>query len=92
MFVRDMKSIIKYAIELDIDYLETFLGYEGDNVLKITTRSADATKLYEENVRGTLAELIAHFSSKTVKGEIVIVVGGKLVEKKKKEYIKKDRQ
>ena len=41
MFVRDMKSIIKYAIELDIDYLETFLGYEGDNVLKVTTRSAE---------------------------------------------------
>lgn len=54
--------------------------------------SRELTKLHEENARGTLPELIAHFSSKTVKGEIVIVVEGKTVVKKKKEYIKKDRQ
>ncbi|WP_282015834.1 16S rRNA (cytidine(1402)-2'-O)-methyltransferase [Marinifilum flexuosum] len=53
--------------------------------------SRELTKLHEENARGTLAELIAHFSSKTVKGEIVIVLEGKTVVKKKKEYIKKDR-
>ncbi len=53
--------------------------------------SREITKLHEENTRGTLAELIQHFLSKTVKGEIVIVVEGKTVEKKKKEYIKKDR-
>jgi len=53
--------------------------------------SRELTKLHEENVRGTLAELIAYFSSKTVKGEIVIVLEGKIAEKKKKEYIKKDR-
>ncbi len=53
--------------------------------------SREITKLHEENARGTLAELILHFLSKTVKGEIVIVVEGKTVEKKKKEYIKKDR-
>lgn len=54
--------------------------------------SRELTKLYEENARGTLLELANHFSAKTVKGEIVIVVGGKIIEKKKKEYIKKDRQ
>jgi 16S rRNA (cytidine1402-2'-O)-methyltransferase len=54
--------------------------------------SRELTKLHEENARGTLTELIAHFSSKTVKGEIVIVVEGKTIVKKKKEYIKKDRQ
>ncbi|GAB7086450.1 16S rRNA (cytidine(1402)-2'-O)-methyltransferase [Marinifilum fragile] len=53
--------------------------------------SRELTKLHEENARGTLAELIALFSSKTVKGEIVIVVEGKTAIKKKKEYIKKDR-
>ena len=36
--------------------------------------SRELTKIYEENFRGTLAEAIAHFSAKTVKGEIVIVV------------------
>ncbi|WP_421920558.1 16S rRNA (cytidine(1402)-2'-O)-methyltransferase [Marinifilum sp.] len=54
--------------------------------------SRELSKLHEENARGTLTELIAHFGSKTVKGEIVIVVEGKTMVKKKKEYIKKDRQ
>jgi 16S rRNA (cytidine1402-2'-O)-methyltransferase len=39
--------------------------------------SRELSKLHEENARGTLAELIAHFSASTIKGEIVIVVSGK---------------
>jgi 16S rRNA (cytidine1402-2'-O)-methyltransferase len=39
--------------------------------------SRELSKLHEENARGTLAELIAHFSASTIKGEIVIVVAGK---------------
>jgi len=35
----------------------------------------ELTKIHEENARGTLGELILHFSAKQVKGEIVIVVG-----------------
>ncbi|MCW3805472.1 16S rRNA (cytidine(1402)-2'-O)-methyltransferase [Plebeiibacterium marinum] len=42
--------------------------------------SRELTKIHEENARGTLKELTDHFNSKTVKGEIVIVVEG-LVEK-----------
>jgi 16S rRNA (cytidine1402-2'-O)-methyltransferase len=38
--------------------------------------SRELTKLYEENARGTLEELAAHFGSKAVKGEIVIIVSG----------------
>lgn len=38
--------------------------------------SRELTKFYEENKRGTLQELINHFKSKTVKGEIVLVVKG----------------
>ncbi|WP_290792467.1 16S rRNA (cytidine(1402)-2'-O)-methyltransferase [Flavihumibacter sp. UBA7668] len=38
--------------------------------------SRELTKLFEENKRGTLAELATYFSSKTVKGEIVLVVEG----------------
>ena len=36
--------------------------------------SRELTKIYEENFRGTIAEAIAHFSAKSVKGEIVIVI------------------
>lgn len=38
--------------------------------------SRELTKIYEETVRGTLAEVIAYFEQKEVKGEIVIVVEG----------------
>ncbi len=44
MLLTEMKTIIKYVIELDINYLETFLGYEGDNVLKIVTENANTLK------------------------------------------------
>lgn len=39
--------------------------------------SRELTKIYEENVRGTVAELIAHYREKPPKGEIVIIVAGK---------------
>jgi 16S rRNA (cytidine1402-2'-O)-methyltransferase len=39
--------------------------------------SRELSKLHEETVRGTLADLIAHFEQKGVKGEIVVVVAGK---------------
>jgi len=38
--------------------------------------SRELTKLFEETKRGTLEELHKYFESKTVKGEIVIVVAG----------------
>lgn len=39
--------------------------------------SRELSKLFEENVRGSLKELIVYFEKKTVKGEIVVVVAGK---------------
>ena len=38
--------------------------------------SRELTKIHEENVRGTLAEVVEHFSKKDIKGEIVIVLEG----------------
>jgi len=38
--------------------------------------SREITKMYEENVRGTLSEIIANFACRSIKGEIVIVVQG----------------
>ncbi len=55
--------------------LELFIEYFGKD--RKASVSREISKLYEENVRGTLQELHAHFSTKTIKGEIVIVVGGK---------------
>ena len=40
--------------------------------------SRELTKIHEETIRGTLDEIIQHYSaSASIKGEIVIVVAGK---------------
>lgn len=39
--------------------------------------SRELTKMFEENVRGALKEVLKHFSEKSVKGEIVVILEGK---------------
>jgi len=39
--------------------------------------SREISKMYEENIRGNISEVIKHFDEKGVKGEIVIIVEGK---------------
>jgi 16S rRNA (cytidine1402-2'-O)-methyltransferase len=41
--------------------------------------SRELSKLHEENFRGTVQEVLTHFESKPIKGEIVVVVAGKSV-------------
>ena len=48
MILDGMKEVIKYTIDLDIDYLEIFMGYKGDKVLKITSKSRDAVDHIEK--------------------------------------------
>lgn len=54
--------------------LEQFCEYFGKE--RQASVSRELTKMFEENKRGTLEELVTYFKSKTVKGEIVIVVEG----------------
>jgi 16S rRNA (cytidine1402-2'-O)-methyltransferase len=58
-----------------IKTLEEFITYFGAN--RPCSISRELTKMFEENKRGTLAEVHEYFKDKTVKGEIVIVVAGK---------------
>ena len=37
----------------------------------------EISKIHEESVRGTLTEVIAHFTATEPRGEIVIVLSGK---------------
>ena len=55
-----------------LEQLAEYLGPE-----RRASVSRELSKMFEENARGTLAEITAHFKSKPVKGEIVIVVEGK---------------
>ena len=48
----------------------------------------EISKIHEESVRGTLAEVIAHFTQTEPKGEIVIVVAGAEAKKEHKPKIK----
>jgi len=55
--------------------LGNFVEYLGAE--RRVSVSRELTKMYEETVRGTAAEVLKHYSDNTVKGEIVIVVAGK---------------
>lgn len=47
--------------------------------------SRELTKIFEENVRDSLAKVTAHFEKNTPRGEIVVVVEGKPKEKEEEE-------
>ncbi|WP_115460669.1 16S rRNA (cytidine(1402)-2'-O)-methyltransferase [Winogradskyella aurantiaca] len=55
--------------------LTHFCEYLGED--RPVSVSRELSKLYEETVRGTAKEVLEHYTNKTPKGEIVIVVGGK---------------
>jgi 16S rRNA (cytidine1402-2'-O)-methyltransferase len=55
--------------------LEEFAQYFGADRQCCVSR--ELTKMFEENKRGSLKDVADHFKSKTVKGEIVIIVQGK---------------
>lgn len=55
--------------------LGQFVEYFGED--RQGSVSREITKLYEETVRGTLLELLAHFENHPPKGEFVVVVAGK---------------
>lgn len=44
---------------------------------RLVAVSRELTKLHEENIRGTISEVLDYFKEKTIKGEIVIILKGK---------------
>ena len=63
--------------------LSEFKTYFGEDRPVCVCR--ELSKLHEENVRGTVAEVISHFEKTAPRGEIVVVVGGKPTVKEKRE-------
>ena len=55
--------------------LEQFAGVFGAE--RPVSVSRELTKKFEQTVRGTLAEVAAHFAAHEPKGEIVVVLGGR---------------
>lgn len=60
-----------YRLVKTLTQLSEFMGAER----KVSV-SREISKLHEETVRGTLSEVISHFSMNEPKGEIVIVLAG----------------
>jgi len=68
--------------------LKKFKEYFGSS--RIVSISREISKLHEETIRGSLEEVIQHFENRTVKGEIVIVIGGKQTELKEQKKAGRD--
>jgi 16S rRNA (cytidine1402-2'-O)-methyltransferase len=60
-----------YRLVKTLNQLAEYMGQERKGSV-----SRELTKVHEETLRGTLAELAKHYSQAKVKGEIVIVVEG----------------
>ncbi len=58
-----------------IKTLGNFVEYFGED--RQVSVSRELSKLYEETIRGTAKQVLAHFENKPPKGEIVVVVEGK---------------
>jgi 16S rRNA (cytidine1402-2'-O)-methyltransferase len=69
------RTIILYESPMRlVKTLKELAVYFGET--RLASVSRELTKMFEENKQGTLADLAVYFESKSVKGEIVIVVAG----------------
>lgn len=62
--------------------LTQFAEYFGED--RLATTSREISKIYEDTKRGTLSQLIEHFTDTDPRGEFVIVVSGKETKKENK--------
>ena len=67
--------------------LEQFAEVFGED--RMISVSRELSKKFEQTVRGTIAEVTAHFKEHEPKGEFVIVVAGKPEEPKQKGHVNK---
>ena len=72
----DERTLIFYESPVRlVRTLEDMIEYFGAS--RTCSVSRELTKMFEENIRGTLQEVCEYFKQKTVKGEIVIIIAGK---------------
>jgi 16S rRNA (cytidine1402-2'-O)-methyltransferase len=70
------RTIILYESPMRlVKTLEDLVEYFGAGRQCCVSR--ELTKMFEENARGSMQEVLDHFRQKTVKGEIVIIIQGK---------------
>jgi 16S rRNA (cytidine1402-2'-O)-methyltransferase len=70
------RTVILYESPMRlVKTLEDLIQYFGAERQCCVSR--ELTKMFEENARGSLKEVLEYFQQKTVKGEIVLIIGGK---------------
>ncbi len=73
---KEARTVIVYESPYRlVKSLEMFQEIAGPD--RVVSVSREISKLFEETKTGPVSEVLAHFSSKEVKGEIVIVIEGK---------------
>ena len=78
------RSVILYeSPHRIIKTLEQIIQYIGPT--RPIAISRELTKTFEENLRGTAEEMLAHFKLKKPKGEFVLIIGAELKKKKAEE-------
>ncbi|HWB27864.1 MAG TPA: 16S rRNA (cytidine(1402)-2'-O)-methyltransferase [Chitinophagaceae bacterium] len=76
--VEEQRTMVFYESPMRlVKTLEEMITYFGPE--RNCSVSRELTKMFEENKRGSLQQVCDHFKTKTVKGELVIVVEGKIV-------------
>ena len=71
----DERTLIFYESPVRlVRTLEDLIEYFGPS--RLCSVSRELSKMFEENIRGTLQEVCQHFKEKPAKGEIVIIVAG----------------
>ena len=73
---QEERTIVLYESPMRlVKSLAEFITYFGAD--RPCCVSREVSKLFEEHVRGSLQEVHDHFAQKGVKGEIVVIIGGK---------------
>jgi 16S rRNA (cytidine1402-2'-O)-methyltransferase len=72
---KESRTIILYESPMRLvkTLIQLVPEFGGDRRVAI---SRELTKIHEETLRGTLVDLIAHYTENAPRGEIVIVIGG----------------
>ena len=74
--VEETKTMIFYVSPHKIvKTLEDFISFFGAD--RRVSISRELSKIHEETIRGTLAELLARFQKQQPKGEFVLILAGK---------------
>lgn len=74
-FIEEERTMIFY--ESPHRLLKTLIQFkEIFGPERIVSVSREISKMHEENIRGSLEEVIMHYQEKNIKGEIVIVLSG----------------